>query len=160
MSWQPIFTLGSTGPTGPQGPQDIPSAFQGTSVGATGISIASTGPTGATAISSYYIITSVTGYIWVNATAEFTYPSADKTTDIAMYIKIADTTSNTTFSSIPIKSNNDKGDPSFGSISVSQRTTTKLAPGGYTGTVYAYASEGATSVLNNHCDVFALGNLS
>jgi len=152
-----INRVGPTGPTGAQGPQDIPSAFDGTNFGATGTSIPADGPTGSL-ISTCYITTNVTGYIWMTASAEITNTSAN-VIDGAMYIKIDGTTSAPTIASIPGKGGN-KDDPTYGSITVHQRTNTKVAPGGYTGTVYAYAVGGGNTLSVTHCDTFALGNLS
>jgi hypothetical protein len=164
MSWQPLFTLGATGPTGPtgetgaQGPQDIPSAFDGTNFGVTGTSIPADGPTG-TLISTCYITTSVTGYIWMTASAELTNTS-NNIIDAAMYLKIDGTTSAPTITSVPDKTKGGGGEQSFASLTVHQRTTTKVAPGGYTGTVYAYATGNGNTLSVTHCDTFALGNLS
>ena len=158
MSWQPLFTLGATGPTGPQGPQDIPSAFDGTDFGATGTNIPADGPTG-TLISSCYITTSVTGYVWMTASASLTN-TTNSIVDAAMYVKFNGTQSPPTLISVPDKTKGGGGEQSFASVTVHQRTSTKLAPGGYTGTVYAYAVGGGNTLSVTHCDTFALGNLS
>jgi len=152
----PTGADGPTGQTGPTGPQDIPTAFIGTAQGASGLALASTGPTGATLISTCFIQTSATGYIWLNATAEFS-STQTHIADIGMYIQIGGTTSATTVSSVAAKDGNSS---SFTQLNVHQRTTSKVAPGGYTGSIYAYTVGSAPSVRNTHCDTFALGNLS
>jgi hypothetical protein len=160
----PIYSLinrvgptGPTGETGAQGPQDIPSAFDGTNFGATGTLIDSTGPTG-TLISTCYITTSVTGYIWITASAELTNTS-NNIIDAAMYVKVDGTTSAPTTISIPSNTGS-QNEQTFASVTVHQRTTTKVPPGGYTGTVYAYATGNGNTLSVTHCDTFALGNLS
>jgi hypothetical protein len=60
----------------------------------------------------------------------------------------------------PAKINGGGGEQSFASVTVHQRTTNKVAPGGYTGTVYAYATGNGNTLSVTHCDTFALGNLS
>ena len=150
-------STGDTGHTGHTGPQDIPSAFSGTNQGFTGISLSNSGPTGATLISSCYIITSNTGYIWLTSSAEFSSIET-KIIDIGMYVVINGISSNTTLSSIASKGSGNL--TSYTQLTVHQRTTSKLPPGGYTGSVYAYTIESAPTVRNTHCDTFALGNLT
>jgi hypothetical protein len=94
----------------------------------------------------------------MTASAELTNTS-NNIIDAAMYVKIDGTTSAPTITSIPSRGGG-QNEQTFATVTVHQRTTTKVAPGGYTGTVYAYAIGGGNTLSVTHCDTFALGNLS
>lgn len=134
-----------------------PSAFYGSPTLNT--LITTTGVPGTQIGNTISITTTEIGYIWANATVNFT--SDDNTTDhpISIYMIVNGTTSNTSTDYITRRTG---ASVRTLNMSIQQRTTTAIPAGTYTVQVFAYTDASGVSgshIRCDHVDVFALGNL-
>lgn len=121
----------------------------------TGPSMGSTGPTGATIVSSTTITTRATGYIW--AIASISYSNSDNVEhEVSTYLKIHGNQGNTSLITIPRKTGSKNG---TGNITLHHLA----GPFSPTGSipVQLYAWNGPTgSISVTHCDLMAMNNLT
>jgi hypothetical protein len=134
-----------------------PSAFYGSPTLNT--LITTTGVPGTQIGNTINITTTEIGYIWANATANFT--SDDNTNDhpISIYMIVNGTTSNTSTDYITRRTG---ASVRTLNMSIQQRTNTMIPAGSYTVQVFAYTDTSGVSgnhIRCDHLDVFALGNL-
>jgi hypothetical protein len=155
----PTGTTGFTGQTGPQGPtgplgptgtETVPSGF-GTLNG--GVIALNTGYTG---ISSVNVTTSATGYIMGQAAVQIANPDSVNHV-VSFYLVVNGSTGNTTNENIEKRTGGANGVANLNLI----HRSGLVSPGLYSATLYGRVQDvsSSASVVVDHIDMFALGNL-